>query len=274
MEEDGGGAARQLVKAMETLDDLHDLVLRAPNASGQMESMRMHRLVLAAASPYAKAMLGKNGKWKETMKKKVPAAGETAEGAEGKVATTGAGVADSTDMVEVDFGKEGVMDIASLRAVAAYIYTGATRVQWGAELLTLARVADYLGLEGLTERCVEVAVAGVRYDGAAAVEMLVRVGSSPSSGGEEEWMEGIREASMGHVLRHFVTLSQTEEFMQHMKAGELAEVLGRDELQVKKEEEVFEAVVGWMGGGDGSGGRWRRRRCCRLCGSRRWRWRT
>ena len=66
VEADGGGAARELVSMMETLDNLHDVTLRARNAGGQIESMNLHRVVLAAASPYAKAMFKDawKGQWR------------------------------------------------------------------------------------------------------------------------------------------------------------------------------------------------------------------
>ena len=181
VEADGGGAARQLVSMMETLDNLHDVTLRARNAGGQIESMHLHRVVLAAASPYAKAMFKDAWKGGKHKKKPVAAEGEAVGVEEGE--KEGA-VDKEADGLEggtvVNLEKNDVMHIESLRAVVAYIYRGAVRVEWGADLLSLARVADYLGLEGLTARCVDAVVGGLQVDN--AVEMLNLVGSTSSSG--------------------------------------------------------------------------------------------
>ena len=56
----------QLVSMMETLDNLHDVTLRARNAGGQTESIHLHRVVLVVAIPYAKAMVKDawKGQWR------------------------------------------------------------------------------------------------------------------------------------------------------------------------------------------------------------------
>ena len=121
-------------------------------------------MVLAAASPYAKAMF--KDAWKGGKHKKPAAEGDAVgeggaeeEGAPGEMDGKEADVLEG-GMVVVNLEKNDVMHIESLRAVVAYIYRGAVRVEWGADLLSLAGVADYLGLEGLTARCVEEAVVG------------------------------------------------------------------------------------------------------------------
>ena len=112
--------------------------------------MHLHRVVLAAASPYAKAMFKdawKGGKHKKPSAEEEGEAVGEKEGAPGEVDGKEADEGE-VGMVVVNLEKNDVMHIESLRAVVAYIYRGAVRVEWGADLLSLARVADYLGWRG------------------------------------------------------------------------------------------------------------------------------
>lgn len=48
-----------------------------------------------------------------------------------------------------------------------------------------------------------------------------------------------------HIIDHFEEVVLCEEFLQ-LSEQELAEILGRDDLNVKKESTVFEAILHWI----------------------------
>ncbi|KAG2458235.1 KLH18 protein, partial [Polypterus senegalus] len=53
------------------------------------------------------------------------------------------------------------------------------------------------------------------------------------------------DASNSFIHQHFVEVSMSEEFLA-LVAEEILELVGRDELNVKAEEQVFEAVLAWV----------------------------
>ena len=107
------------------------------DGEGKEESVLVHKLVMVAASPYARGLL--TGKWVE---------GNASNNANADEASC----KQTAGCMKVTLGKENMVDILSLRAAVEYIYTGEVRVAFG-RLPMMARTADYLGLERLHGTC-------------------------------------------------------------------------------------------------------------------------
>ncbi|KAL6102222.1 klhl10 [Pungitius sinensis] len=57
----------------------------------------------------------------------------------------------------------------------------------------------------------------------------------------------LRRKAYHHMLRHFEEVAANSEKFLELSAWQLADVIGRDELNVKREDVVFEAVLRWVG---------------------------
>lgn len=55
----------------------------------------------------------------------------------------------------------------------------------------------------------------------------------------------LEQAADKFLCKHFSDMSQTDEFL-HMDKTSLLDLLGREELEVRSEEQVFEAAVRWV----------------------------
>ncbi|GAB1603448.1 kelch-like protein 18 [Argonauta hians] len=63
--------------------------------------------------------------------------------------------------------------------------------------------------------------------------------------GEQYMCPSLVEAANKYIQKHFMDVANSEEFLNLDKA-EILEIISRDELHVKSEEMVFEAVIAWV----------------------------
>ncbi|KAM8858702.1 kelch-like protein 10 [Spinachia spinachia] len=57
----------------------------------------------------------------------------------------------------------------------------------------------------------------------------------------------LRRKAYHHMLRHFEEVAAHSENFLQLSAWQLVDVIGRDELNVRREDAVFEAVLRWVG---------------------------
>eukprot|EP00747_Dinoflagellata_sp_TGD_P184766 gnl/TRDRNA2_/TRDRNA2_40706_c0_seq1.p1 gnl/TRDRNA2_/TRDRNA2_40706_c0~~gnl/TRDRNA2_/TRDRNA2_40706_c0_seq1.p1 ORF type:complete len:566 (+),score=104.32 gnl/TRDRNA2_/TRDRNA2_40706_c0_seq1:34-1731(+) len=122
----------------------------------------------------------------------------------------------------------------AVQALLDFIYTGRAAVR-SERLLEMARVADYVKLLDLRSQCVARAVSSLEV--ANAAEMLAEA--------DAMGLSELKQASTSLLLREYTKVVQTQAFSR-LSSSLLQDLLKRDELRVRREEEVFESVVAWL----------------------------
>lgn len=140
--------------------------------------------------------------------------------------------------------REGVQEVTTLEEVPAwaarlmldFIYTGKAAVP-AESLLQMAQVADFFGLLSFKARCVSQAVQKLKVSNAA--DMFVAA--------DRMGLQSLRKRVMEVILVDYAKMAQTPGF-QRVPCSLLKELIGSDDLRVRREEEVFESVIQWLKG--------------------------
>eukprot|EP00928_Gymnodinium_smaydae_P053743 TRINITY_DN37670_c0_g1_i1.p1 TRINITY_DN37670_c0_g1~~TRINITY_DN37670_c0_g1_i1.p1 ORF type:complete len:587 (-),score=114.41 TRINITY_DN37670_c0_g1_i1:47-1774(-) len=120
------------------------------------------------------------------------------------------------------------------QALLEFVYTGRVTVR-AETLLEMARVADYVGMLDLREMCVAHAVSALEVGNAA--EMLAAA--------DAMGLVDLREKTLRRVLNEYSKVTQTDGFTR-LSDALLQEILQRDDLRVRREEEVFDGFMRWL----------------------------
>merc|ERR1719191_1295149 len=99
----------------------------------------------------------------------------------------------------------------------------------------MARVADFVGLTELRSMCVARAVSGLNVGNAA--RYLVAA--------DELGLSDLKEQSIKIILYDYAKVVDTPGF-GNLGRPHLEDLLRRDDLRVRREEEVFESLLHWM----------------------------
>ncbi|XP_052253854.1 kelch-like protein 18 [Dreissena polymorpha] len=140
------------------------------------------------------------------------------------------------DMVESkqdEISMQGI-DPNSLEALVNFSYNGRVEIdQTNVQSLLVA--ASFLHLQAVKDACCEFLKKRLHPQNCLGVRCFA----------DQYMCSGLVEASNKFLQKNFKDVMKSEEFMNLSKA-EVQEILGRDELNVGSEEQVFEAMLSWI----------------------------
>ncbi|XP_066269440.1 kelch-like protein 12 [Branchiostoma lanceolatum] len=165
-----------------------------------------HRLVLSAASPYFRAMF-------------------TSDMAESRQKTV--------VLQMIAFHLQG-LDAGVFWEILSYIYSGTLHVSLD-KVQHLYQAADLLQLDYVRDTCSSYIVMNVHRSTCVDLYKFADLFS----------MDIVRNQCLQCIYRHFSKVASTEEFCS-LSVNQLTEIISHDELDVKEEITVWEAVVRWV----------------------------
>uniref|UniRef100_A0A8C3R5P8 Kelch like family member 10 n=1 Tax=Cyanoderma ruficeps TaxID=181631 RepID=A0A8C3R5P8_9PASS len=116
-----------------------------------------------------------------------------------------------------------------------YAYTGTVPItEDNVESLLVA--ADQFNVMGIVSLCSEFLRSRLCFENCIGICRLTDIYHCPD----------LRAATCVYILHHFEEVSQVSEEFLDLSAEELARIIEKDELNVRREEAVFEAVLRWI----------------------------
>ncbi len=165
----------------------------------QNRKFQCHRNVLAATSPYFRAMF-------------------TTDLSESR--------RDTVTLYEVD--------PASVKLIIDYCYTGSVDIT-SHNAQNLLAAASLLQLLPIQKACAKFMESQLDVSNCVGIHYFAHIHECRQ----------LRSKALEHIEKHFVEVSQGEEFLQITK-DRLVEIIASSELNVEKEETVFEALMRWV----------------------------
>ncbi|XP_033734838.1 kelch-like protein 20 [Pecten maximus] len=195
----------QFLKEMKSLYD--DGLLTDVTLSVDGHKLPTHRVVLAAASPYFKAMFTLD--LNESRK-------------------------DEVELFEIDF--------ESVNQVVSYAYTGSLDIcqQNVQNLLAAASMFQIIPVQKACARFLETQLDNSNCVG---IYCFAQAHSCLS----------LQVKAREHIEKNFMDVHQCEEFLR-LPLDKVTEIVASDELNVDKEDVVFEAILAWVGAQEGRAG--------------------
>ncbi|XP_042202816.1 kelch-like protein 18 [Callorhinchus milii] len=126
------------------------------------------------------------------------------------------------------------MDPSALEALINFAYNGRLAIDQG-NVQALLIGASFLQLQNVKDACCTFLRERLHPKNCLGVRQFA----------ETMMCTVLYDAANSFVHQHFVEVSTSEEFLS-LPAEELSELLGREELNVRSEEQVFEAVLAWV----------------------------
>ncbi|XP_060079210.1 kelch-like protein 28 [Ylistrum balloti] len=195
----------QFLKEMKVLYD--DGLLTDVTLSVDGHKLPAHRVVLAAASPYFKAMF-------------------TLDLNESRQ--------DVVELFEVDF--------ESVSQVVTYAYTGTLEI-CQENVQNLLAAASLFQIIPVQKACARFLETQLDNNNCVGIYCFAQAHSCLS----------LQVKAREHIEKNFMDVYQCEEFLR-LPVDKVKEIVGSDELNVDKEDIVFEAVLAWVGAQDGRTG--------------------
>lgn len=122
----------------------------------------------------------------------------------------------------------------TMRLIIEFAYTGSVSVtECNVEKLMLA--SDMLNIMSIVQVCSDFLGEQLSPENSIGIWKFSKVCSCPE----------LQLRASHYIFHHFEEVFSCEEFL-HLTMQELNEILGRDELSVKKEGTVFEAILHWV----------------------------
>lgn len=116
-----------------------------------------------------------------------------------------------------------------------YAYTGTVPITED-NVESLLAAADQFNVMGIVSLCCEFLSSRLCFENCIGICRLTDYYHCPD----------LRAAACVYILHHFEEVSQVSEEFLDLSAEELAHIIEKDELNVRREEAVFEAVLRWI----------------------------
>ncbi|XP_078665403.1 kelch repeat and BTB domain-containing protein 8-like [Branchiostoma floridae x Branchiostoma belcheri] len=126
------------------------------------------------------------------------------------------------------------LDADMFENILSYIYSGTVKVTPD-RVQHLYQAADLLQLDFVRDTCSSYMYNEVRCSTCVDLYKFADLFS----------IQGVRESCLQCIYRHFAKVSSSEEFCS-LSVDQLTEIISHDELEVKEETRVWEAVVRWV----------------------------
>ncbi|XP_068727085.1 kelch-like protein 20 [Montipora capricornis] len=178
---------------MRCLGELCDITLKVNG-----KEVRAHRVVLAACSPYFRAML-------------------------------------TTAFVERDMGTISLQDCEenAVEKLVEFLYTCKLKLN-ESNVENVLRVAAVFQIHLVVQKCAEYLESQIGIENCLGIESLAMQYS----------LRNLESKVKSFITWNFVQVSRGSEFVL-IPAAQLCSIVGSDRLHVKREEEVYEAVIRW-----------------------------
>ncbi|XP_078572551.1 kelch repeat and BTB domain-containing protein 2-like [Branchiostoma floridae x Branchiostoma japonicum] len=126
------------------------------------------------------------------------------------------------------------LDAGMFREILSYIYSGTLHVTLD-KVQPLYQAADLLQLDYVRDTCSSYMAMNVEHSTCVDLYKFADVFS----------VDSVRKACLECINRNFVEVASSEEFCS-LGVNQLTEIISHDELDVKEETTVWEAVVRWV----------------------------
>lgn len=178
---------------MRSFDELCDLTLKVNG-----KEIRAHRVVLAACSPYFRAML-------------------------------------TTGFVESNLGTISLQDCEenAVERLVGFLYTCKLNLN-ESNVENILRAAALFQIELVVQKCADFLETLIRIENCLGIQSLAMQYS----------LRNLETKASNFISWNFMEVSRESEFVL-IPVTQLSAIVGSDRLQIKMEEDVFEAVVRW-----------------------------
>ncbi|NWI64125.1 KLH10 protein, partial [Todus mexicanus] len=122
-----------------------------------------------------------------------------------------------------------------MRLVIEYAYTKALPVT-ADNVQNLLITADYLRVKGIIALCCEFLKSRLSPENCLSIWSFADTYRCP----------GLREAAQTFILQHFEEVTGVSTAFPELSVSDLKDIIGKDELNVRQEDAVFEAIVQWI----------------------------
>ncbi|XP_059215536.1 kelch-like protein 10 [Centropristis striata] len=124
---------------------------------------------------------------------------------------------------------------STMGLILNYVYTGSVMVT-EENVLELLAGADYFGIKGVMLACCDFLVQHLSYKNCIHIWMLANFHKCPE----------LSQKAYLHMLHHFEEVAGFSRKFLQVSVKQLADLLEKDELNVRQESVVFEAILRWV----------------------------
>lgn len=122
-----------------------------------------------------------------------------------------------------------------MHTLLSYIYLRKLNVTED-NVYKLLTTADYLSILGVLEICCEFLKSKLSPTNAIGIMLFAR----------NHFCRNLAESAWQYVMRYFVSIATQSEELLTLSLNDLQEIINADDLNVKSEETVWEAILRWI----------------------------